>query len=116
MGQLLGVTPSRAKGVSLRPVLEGATIDRKFVVSECNNNQDQMIRTPRYKYIAYKDDPVEQLFDMQEDPGETRNLSLDKTQQSVLEDHRAMLEQWIGQLDLAPDLPEECRWTFLDPF
>jgi choline-sulfatase/glucosamine-6-phosphate deaminase len=70
-----------------------------------------MIRSSRYKYIAYKDDPVEQLFDMQDDPGETRNLSVDASHQPVLEEHRGLLKRWIGQLDLAPELPDECRWA-----
>ena len=104
--------PSGAKGVSLRPALEGQTLDRAFVASECNNNEHQMIRTNRYKYIAYKDDPIEQLFDMQEDPGETRNLSVDDAAQQALEEHRCLLTEWIGGLDIAPDLPDECRWCF----
>ena len=104
--------PSGVKGVSLRPALEGGKLDRTFVASECNKNEQQMIRTARYKYIAYKDDPVEQFFDMQDDPGETRNLSVDKSSQTVLEEHRGLLKQWIEQLDLSPDLPEECRWAF----
>ena len=104
--------PTGAKGVSLLPALEGGTVDRTFVASECNDNEQQMIRTGRYKYIAYKDDPIEQLFDMQDDPGETRNLSVNEGHRTVLEEHRDLLKQWIGQLDLAPDLPEECRWEF----
>jgi arylsulfatase A-like enzyme len=105
-------SPSGAKGVSLLPALEGGEMNRPFVAAECSNNQVQMIRSSRYKYIAYKDDPIEQLFDMQDDPGETRNLSIDEPHRAVLEEHRDMLSQWIGQLDLAPDLPEECRWEF----
>ena len=105
-------TPNGAKGISLRPALEGGTVARTFVASECNNNEQQMIRSSRYKYIAYKDDPVEQLFDMQEDPGETRNLSVDANHTAALNEHRQLLQQWIGELDLAPDLPDECRWRF----
>ena len=92
--------------------MEGQTLDRAFVASECNNNEHQMIRTNRYKYIAYKDDPIEQLFDMQKDPGETRNLSVDDAAQQALEEHRRLLTEWIGGLDIAPDLPDECRWCF----
>ena len=104
--------PVGSKGVSLAPALEGNTLGRTFVASECNNNEQQMIRSSRYKYIAYKDDPIEQLFDMQDDPGETRNLSVDEAHRPTLDEHRDMLKDWIGQLDLAPDLPEECRWSF----
>jgi arylsulfatase A-like enzyme len=104
--------PSGIKGVSLLPALKGHALNRTFVASECNKNEQQMIRTSRYKYIGYKDDPVEQLFDMQNDPGETRNLSVDETHKPVLDEHRGMLERWIRELDLAPDLPEACRWEF----
>jgi len=106
--------PDGAKGVSLLSAMGSGGLDRTFVASECNNNEQQMIRTERYKYIAYKDDPIEQLFDMVEDPGEMRNLSVDEGHLSVLKAHREMLHGWIGGLDLAPDLPDECRWSFTE--
>lgn len=104
--------PQGAKGISLLPAIEGGQVDRPLVAAECSSNTEQMIRTERYKYIAYKDDPVEQLFDMQADPGETRNLSVDASHADVLAEHRGLLREWIGGLDLAPDMPSECRWSF----
>ena len=60
-----------------------------------------MIRTARYKYITYHGDPVEQLFDMVDDPGETRNLAGQSEYASALEDHRRLLRQWEDRLEIA---------------
>ena len=64
-----------------------------------------MIRTKAYKYISYNDDPVEQLFDMATDPGETKNLAGEGRHAGVLEDHRKLMREQWGRLDLAPDAP-----------
>ena len=70
-----------------------------------------MIRSQRYKYIAYKNDPVEQLFDMESDPGETVNIANDPSSQEIVKRHRTMLKDWIAGLDIAPSVPKENRWT-----
>jgi len=104
-------TPKVMRGVSLRPVLEsGKTPSRGFIASEAASNNAQMIRSERYKYIAYKNDPVEQLFDMEKDPGETVNLLGDPSSGSVLDEHRNILRGWVADLDVAPGVPEENRW------
>jgi choline-sulfatase len=65
-----------------------------------------MIRTADHKYIAYQDDPVEQLFDMKNDPGEMKNLAGESSHAAVLEAHRKLLrEQWT-RLDMAPNAPK----------
>ena len=58
-----------------------------------------MIRTPGHKFIAYKDDPVEQLFDMRADAGEMKNLATGPG--STLEEHRKLLKDWTGHLKVA---------------
>lgn len=57
------------------------------------------IRNERWKYIIYPNHDYEQLFDLQNDPNEERNLA-------QLPEHREMLEQlrnrrkvWLKQLD-----------------
>ena len=75
-----------------------------------NNNRGRMVRTSRYKYIAYAKDEVDQLFDMREDPGETRNLSADSQYASVLKEHRERLIEWERQLVVAPDLKYANVW------
>ena len=50
------------------------------IASTYNSNPDTpatfltMVRTERHKLIAAHGHPVSELYDMQEDPGETRNL------------------------------------------
>ena len=99
--------PEDVRGRSVRPLLEGHPLDRQFVASETTFStwgklhQDEwpkarMIRSARYKYIAYDSgDPREQLFDMQDDPGETRNLAMNADQSEVLAEHRQYLRAWI---------------------
>ena len=103
--------PAASKGISLRPVLDGtATISREFVAAEVSSNLGQMIRSARFKYIAYKDDGSEMLFDMHADPGETINLARDPSHATLLEQHRSMLGEWVEGLDVAPNVPRENRW------
>lgn len=110
--QIAGVdSPQGVKGEGLKPVLEGLSRpERSFIAVESLNNLGQTIRSDRYKYIAYKDDPVELLFDMETDPGETHNLSGESASAGILEEHRAMLTLWSSGLDVAPDLPDTNRW------
>jgi arylsulfatase A-like enzyme len=103
--------PSGTKGISLRPILEGTgAANREYVAAEVSSNLGQMIRSARFKYVAYKDDGSEMLFDMQADPGETINLARDPTHEAVLDQHRAMLQSWIEGLDVAPNVPHDSRW------
>lgn len=103
--------PPGGLGKSLKPLLEGTPVPwRAFLVSEVKSNTGRMVRTERYKYITYVDDPVEQLFDMQTDPGETVNLAADPQHASTLSAHKEMLRAWETQMDVAPDLPNADAW------
>jgi arylsulfatase A-like enzyme len=90
--------PPNARGSSLRPLLERKNVEsRDFVAAEVQV-VGRVIRTPQYKYVRYNGDPVEQLFDMQADPGETRNLYADSRYASVVTDHRKLLSDWESKL------------------
>ena len=92
-------------------MLEGATdVAPDYVVCESNVNQGRMIRTADYKYVAYAGDPVDQLFDMQNDPGETRNLAAGPEHADVVKEHRDLLVEWESQLEVAPDLRHADAW------
>ncbi|MHC4158814.1 MAG: sulfatase family protein [Planctomycetota bacterium] len=94
--------PPHQRGYSLRPLLEGkATEWREFVVAESFVN-GRMLRTQDFKYITYKDDPIEQLFDMKNDPWEIKNLATDGRHASILEDHCKLLASWQAKLKPAP--------------
>ncbi len=103
--------PPNMRGRSLRPILEqGNTTWREFCVSEVTNNTGRALRTERYKYITYADDPVEQLFDLEDDPGELNNLADDPSHADVLNDHRKLLREWESALDVAPEVPNQHAW------
>jgi len=97
-----GVAPPRLmRGRSLRPAIEGKTLDRRFVVSELSEygekqRQGRMLRTARYKYIVFNGGRrPEQLFDLQFDPGEVCNLA-GRPGAAVLGEHRDLLARWIA--------------------
>lgn len=100
--------PARLKGLSALPAARGQqdTPKHRFVVSE-NNLQPEwdvrgtvsgrMIRTPRYKYVRYSQGANrEQLFDMEADPLETVNRVASPEHACVLEEHRRLLEAYVG--------------------
>ncbi|MHC4417975.1 MAG: sulfatase family protein [Planctomycetota bacterium] len=94
--------PPDQRGYSLRPLVEDkCTGWREFVAAESFVN-GRMIRTQDYKYIMYKGDPIEQLFDMKSDPWEIKNLAAEGGYASVLEDHRKLLASWESKLKPAP--------------
>ena len=67
---------------------------RDYLVGQTNTGR--MLRTSRFKYNAYFVDgkSQEQLFDISKDPGEMKNLALDKGHKSVVEEHRRRLLEW----------------------
>jgi len=104
---LAGIEPPKSTGRSLRPLLEQRPVTwREFVGSE-HHITGRMLRTARFKYVHYQDDPVEQLFDMQADPWEMNNLYQDGQYADVLKDHRQMLAQWEASLDPVEPTPSE---------
>ncbi len=77
--------PGHMEGHSLWPLLRGeATSVRPFAISEeCTWQMAWSIRTERHKLILYREpglhnQPMRELFDLQADPGETRNLALEE--------------------------------------
>jgi arylsulfatase A-like enzyme len=96
-----GVDCPETTGISLRPSIENPhTPGREFVVSQLHpdtNNLDmqaRMVRSSRFKYIRYSEGAnPEQLFDLESDPSETRNIVADKDFRHDLEYHRSLLIQ-----------------------
>jgi len=102
--------PEKISGRSLRPLLddrpEGAW--RKYVVTEISFGswvdsyhtdtfpRARMLRTEDYKYVVFDHGMIrEQLIDMQNDPGEMKNLAMDPAYGAVLDEHRKYLKEWI---------------------
>ena len=88
--------PPGLRGLCLRPLAEGRDVPawRDQVIAVCRRGSGQMVRTARYKYAAYGAEGGEQLFDLQRDPGEVRNLVEDPASKPVLEEHRKRLADW----------------------
>lgn len=93
--------PSGRTGVSYRAAAEDGAAGQDYIVTETNFNQTAgtlgwMVRTPRYKYVVYdKGQYREQLFDMENDRKEMRNLAVESKYRDVLLEHRAILENWL---------------------
>ncbi len=91
-----GVTkPAHLLGKSLRPLAEGTPVDgwRRYVVSE--NGWFRMIRSPKFKYsVDGSADKYESLIDMENDPGEMKNLVDEPKFRNVLVAHREFLKEW----------------------
>jgi arylsulfatase A-like enzyme len=92
-------------GRSLRPIVDDPALPgREYVVTELQPDpfrmelKGRMVRTERYKYIAFSagSDP-EMLFDLERDPLETTNLAPSGGHQSVVAEHRRLLESWTNQ-------------------
>ncbi len=106
--------PPEMRGRSLRAWVEGDNApDRAFVAGEMFRGgvPGRMIRSPRYKYIVFRGEKPEMLFDMAADPGETKNLASEADHASALADHRRMLAEWERGLTPAPSTPKSARWA-----
>ena len=103
--------PENMRGRSLRPILEGNSArNNEFVVTEVSTNTGRMVRTEGYKYIKYRNDPVEQLFDRKNDHGETMNLAARARYASTLAEHQKLLREFESKLDVLPNIPNAELW------
>lgn len=92
--------PAHLLGKSLRALAEGKPVEkwRSYVASE--NTWSRMIRSEKFKYCVYESgDNKESLVDMENDPGEMRNLVDDPKFRDVLVKHRRLLKEWIELSD-----------------
>lgn len=95
----------KARGLSLRPLLEGrGAPQREFIAAEAMGH-GFMIRTPQYKYISYPQDPVCQLFDMKSDPWETKNLAPESQHAAALAELKKHEADWLKGLERIPGAP-----------
>jgi arylsulfatase A-like enzyme len=97
----LGVdaSPYRFSGRSLRPVIEGESAEPGFAYS--SQGVLRSVRDERYKLIYDTESKTAQLYDLAEDPGETRNLAgvRDDAQARL----QATLEAWMAAHDPAAE-------------
>jgi arylsulfatase A-like enzyme len=98
--------PPNARGASLRPLIEpaaGAVAWRDHVISQYRQS-GRVVRTERFKFVRQIGDPVQQLFDMNNDPWETRNLYQEPSLRDVVAEHARLLDVHEAALDYAPNV------------
>ena len=79
----------------------------EYVVSEAEVSEGskvayagRAVRTPTFKYHVWnKGEKREQLFDMVQDSGETRNVAGDPRYAAQLEEHRELFADWLKTTD-----------------
>jgi choline-sulfatase len=100
--------PGDMRGANLRPLIEGRSAPaRDRVAVELSSRRAQALRTERHKYVIFRDDPLEQLFDLRDDPGETRNLAVEPAHRENVERHRRMLGELRNGLSVHASLRED---------
>lgn len=85
------------EGHSLVPQLNDPEAVRRFPAITSHNRGNHSIRSKRWRYIVYADGS-EELYDMEQDPNEWRNLAEMEKYREVVKVHR----QWIPEIDRKP--------------
>jgi len=107
--------PEGTKGFSIKELMTDGTVpNRDYISIQGYGGRGQCIRSERFKYIAFRNEPVELLFDMENDPGETSNLAIAPEHRETLLKHRRYLSEWLGSLDIAPCVPNDFRFKFAE--
>ncbi|MEK7766301.1 MAG: sulfatase-like hydrolase/transferase [bacterium] len=97
--------PPGIAGIDLGPLIANPALPGRPHVSvemhpvwKGDTGAGRMLRTPRWKYarIATGANP-ELLFDLDRDPGETRNLARDPAARGELDHHRTLLAAWLAR-------------------
>lgn len=99
-----GEVQENLPGHSLMPAwVKGSNVSHEYVVSQWHSEwgytiePGRMLRTKRYKYCIYREGDGEELYDMEEDPWEQKNLSKDSNYLSILQKHRKLFEEYLEE-------------------
>jgi arylsulfatase A-like enzyme len=80
--------------------------DEKAIVQAMRRLHAEGKLTPEQALIMAEARPPEELYDLQADPHELRNLAADPAHGGTLAEHRAALEEWITRTDDRGRQPE----------
>jgi arylsulfatase A-like enzyme len=87
--------PREMTAISFRPILEGGEGGHAAVLSEFTSNDQRIsgkcLVSERYKYVLWNTERGGELYDLQEDPGELRNLYYDPAYREVRDQHAEWL-------------------------
>ena len=98
------------EGHSLVPQLKDANAPREWPAITTHNHDNQAIRTEHWRYIHYADGS-EELYDMQADPNEWKNLASDPAFAGT----KAELAKWLPTVNLKPAPGSKHRILTYDP-
>lgn len=85
------------EGHSLVPQLKDSKAKREWPAVTSHNQGNHAVRTERWRYIRYADGS-EELYDMENDPQEWKNLATDPQHAALI----AELRQWLPKVDRPP--------------
>jgi arylsulfatase A-like enzyme len=88
------VIPTTVETKSLVPLLQGKTEKVRDSIFAAYRDFQRAVRTDRYKLIRYPYVKKTQLFDIQNDPLETKDLSGDPRNADLVKQLNALLRQW----------------------
>ena len=102
----LSPLPKMTVARSWRPLLEGKSVPwRDYVVCETSiGGLSICIRDKRFKTIFYPDRT--RLFDIQNDPLETKDLAGDAAHATVARRHREHLQDYLSRIEVYPGPPQ----------
>ncbi len=103
---LIGIpVPETVEGVSLVPAMHSAHEKLRDTLYCAYKEFQRSVRDRRFKLIEYVVNRARttQLFDLEDDPAETRNLAHDPRYSAHIEHLRAELIRWRDRLDDAED-------------
>lgn len=114
--ELAGATiPDGVEGKSLVPLLKGEALKVRDVLYTGYKNGQRSLRDDRWKLIRYPQINKTQLFDLDSDPLELKNLADDPEYTKRVATLTALLEQEMAAYGdaypLTVDHPEPAQWT-----
>lgn len=107
--------PTGIDGVSFRPVLNGTAKTVRSELFFAYRDVQRGYRDDRWKLLRYPQVNMTQLFDLQADPDEMKNLASDPAQKSRVEQMLAKLKEqqthYTDALPLTVETPKPAAWT-----
>ena len=99
-------TPKTVEGSSLAPLLRGQAEKVRDSMFFAYRDFQRAVKTDRWKLILYNVDGRKrtQLFDLRNDPAETRNVAAEPGQETRIRELTALMKSWMKKTDDAVDL------------